>query len=571
MPTVPTLMPGSQVQEHVAQTPQATPSSFGAVQAEQAGQAAGAVQGLGGDLMDHGAQQQEWLNRMTVRDALAQSQNDTLNYISDNVLSKQGKDAIGTLPQAQQDMGNIQKQYSDNLSNPAQQRMFNQLYPQVFSRASNMARRHILQQTMVYNQQTLSASKAASVNEAVMDYNNPQNISDAETTIQADNNSLYKGDPDAGAVATQKEISSLHTQIANSMADTNPAQASAYIRSNKGKILGPAYDTLDKSINDKIVNQSAMKAATTLSQLDPATAVAQANQIQDPQQRQLTLDTLKTHFATQNAAQALNTANMDSNNLATVVNNPETAAMMLPSNLPPDQRSSLIQSANDRLQARQGGQPIQTDMNVYSSLINQAANDPDGFLRRPLTPYASQLSDGDWQQVLNIRSQLAGKNREQALGDVEATKAVNQTFTDYTKGFPELSTKGADGKEMPPGPDLQNRMQQINSFRDDFLNRLSKQYPDPKNRTPDNAEGILNNMLSRAVVQRGWFGSSWGQKTALQGEVDENPSMKWWTGSTPLSPGTFNGQQGYFDYNSDRTSAKVYDNNGNSIGTWPNP
>ncbi len=47
-------------------------------------------------------------------------------------------------------------------------------------------------------------------------------------------------------------------------------------------------------------------------------------------------------------------------------------------------------------------------------------------------------------------------------------------------------------------------MTQINAFRDDFTNRVNTQFPNPTDRTPDNAQKILNSMLARQVTAKGW-------------------------------------------------------------------
>lgn len=567
MPTVPTYTP--QVQQRVAQTPEATPDEFGAVQGEEEQRAGGALTSLGGDVISDAAREQLQLDRAQVRDALSSAESDTYDYVTDNVLSKKGKDAIGLLPQAQQDMTAIQSKYSDGLSNPAQQRMFNQLYPQVYNRASNMSRRHILQQQQAYNQQTLTASKATAVSVATTDYNDPNNISAAEQTIAADNNSIYHGSPQEGAEATASETSKLHSGVVSAMAANNPAQAAVYLRANQAKIDPQEFDKLKKTVDTQVLTDGANKTVSTLTSLDPATATAEADKIQDPQQRQLVMDSLQTHFAAKNAAASLSSANQDALNLQTVLGDPENAAINLPNTIDPATRSSLIQAANDRVQASQGGSPIQTNLPVYSSLIKQAANDPDGFLRRPLTGYASQLSDNDWHDVLNLRDSLA-KARQEALKTATSKDALNQTFNEAIKGVPALSMYDDQNKPLKPGGPAEARVAQINAFRSDFQNRLSQQFPDGKDQTPDNAKTILDKMLVSRAVDKGWL---WGTTGSVpQGVVDENPSATHINSgfSKTLEPvKQNNGQTVYYDYNDARTSADVYDGTGKKIGQWP--
>ncbi len=58
--------------------------------------------------------------------------------------------------------------------------------------------------------------------------------------------------------------------------------------------------------------------------------------------------------------------------------------------------------------------------------------------------------------------------------------------------------------------------------------------------------------------------------TTAPGQGGNAPSPVWWTGSTPLESDRYEGSPAFFNYNSDRSSADVYDNDGKLIGTWPN-
>ncbi len=51
--------------------------------------------------------------------------------------------------------------------------------------------------------------------------------------------------------------------------------------------------------------------------------------------------------------------------------------------------------------------------------------------------------------------------------------------------------------------------------------------------------------------------------------IQENPTLNRANFGKTMEPGTVNGQPVFYDYNSDRTSADIYDQNGNKLGTWP--
>ncbi len=315
-------MPGSGSDQNVTQMPNASPDSFGAVQAQELGQVGAAGLSTGRDLINAGAQQQDMVNRAKVRDILSQAQNASFDYVTDNVLSKKGNEAIGLQQPTQDMLKQIQGTYSSSLDNPAQKQLFNQLFPEVYNHADNLTRRHIAEQTQVYNQETLTASKGAAVNAAMVDYNNPAAIQEAETTIVADNNALHAGFPAEQQYANQQEISKLHSDIASTMASNNPAAAAVYIRQNQAKILPDQFKTLSQTINNQLVTTAANKSASTLSQLDPTTALATANKIEDPEQRQLTIDALNTHFSAKTSTDALNAANADATNVTTILADP---------------------------------------------------------------------------------------------------------------------------------------------------------------------------------------------------------------------------------------------------------
>jgi hypothetical protein len=560
MPVVPTLPIGSDAGgQRVAQTATAGADSFGAVQGQEISQAGQAGVALGSGIASDAIYQQNMINRSTVRDALATYQEGANGYLQDNVLSKQGKDAIGLVPQTQQYLTQLREQTNQTL-NPRQQAMFSTLAPMADRRVIMLQQRHEAQQTQVFQNQTLDHAISSDINMSISDPFNDAQRAEAEKTINADTSVKYPGDPAAASTAAAVQTNALYKGLADRISDADPAKASVFLSQNKDKFIPADFEDLNKSVQAKVISAAAAHVTSTLDPLDPNAQKAIAA-IQDPETKALAQAQFNTHVSAAQSQQALDSANSDANNAQTVLSSPENAAMSMPKDLPPQQQAALLQAANDRIQATQGGRSIATDLNVYGNLVNQAANDPDGFIRRPLTPYLSSLSDSDWKNVMQLRSDLV-KNRD--TGEAQSANRLNQTFTQGIKGVPSLSTFDDSGKPMKPGPAMQQRVQQINDFRNDFQDRVKQQFPDPKDRTPENAQSVLDNMLVSKVVNKGWFSDT----SIPQGLVDENPSLDTTTWKGPavssLTPYTApNGTSGYLD----KSSNTVYDRTGSVLGT----
>lgn len=580
MPIVPTYQPG-QVQQSVARAPQASPESFGAGDARSLGKLAYAGEQLGQAAISAFMANQQRTERAQVRDVLSQAQNESMDFITSNVLAKRGKDAIGATDTTQKELAKIRDKYAKTLPNEYQKSMFTDAYTSVSDHGMNITRGHQFREQEAYQKQTIVASKAANVNNYLVDPLNKTLREQTEQGIFADNATLYAGFPEQARAASMLEVSKMHADAATTVSKRDAAEALAYLAENKAKINPETYATLTDKFKDQVITEGSARKVDMLSGIDEKSAMEQASKIEDPKERDLTIAGLKAHYASKNMAGARATADNSSALLGNVLQNPSLAGIIIPKDVSSDRRTGIINSANARMTS-----PVITDTRVYGSIINQARNDPDGFMRRDLIPYMNSLSNEDWNTVLGIRDGIA-KKRKDSTEEAFRLDSIHSQFEDAVKGIPELTLRtkdgkpvGFDGKELE-GDSLEQRKKQINDFRVEFQSRVNSQLPDKKDQTTENVQKILDAMTARAVVKKSW----WKDETNIRGLVDITPKKV-----DPTVPEAIRGLPGiqrvvrtqgidptgrtnqkvyYYNYNEDRTAADVYDAEGKKVGTWP--
>ena len=178
----PTVQPQGQL---AYQNIYAGPASFGA----QAGQA---IQGLGrtGDavgnmLAQHAVQRQQLINETNVNDVYSNQFSPQLKTITQNYMKLEGKDAEARFPEFQQQMSNLRTEARSNLSNPMQQKAFDEMSTRRVEADLDGMARHAAAQTKAWQWNTHTAMIGDLTAEAEANYNDPRRLK--EITDRLDN------------------------------------------------------------------------------------------------------------------------------------------------------------------------------------------------------------------------------------------------------------------------------------------------------------------------------------------------------------------------------------------------
>lgn len=230
MPLLPKLETSQSVFSQGALAPQqinATPESFGSQigQAEQ--QVGQSAMKLSGDMSQIVEQQQAIKNETDVNDQYYKSTFPAITDATQKFMSLQGKAAVDALPAYQQQLEDIRSQQRQQLSNPAQQRIFDNIARRTIAFNADGAARHATQQQRVYEDQTSSGMVSTYQQTAAQNWNNPNAFNGALASIVAERTThgQYTGQPIEYVTAqVQKDISASWVDRLKGIAAAGDAQ-----------------------------------------------------------------------------------------------------------------------------------------------------------------------------------------------------------------------------------------------------------------------------------------------------------------------------------------------------------
>jgi len=244
--------PGSRPEELRTFNIQSSPADFGA----QVGQA---VQGLGQAAESAGEQttQSVLLRRQFFNETAA---NDHLNRFENafrdqyqKYYALQGRDAVDQYPAYQERMQDLQRQYRDTLTNPAQQRLFDQFSRQRVWRELDGMSRYADEQNKHWQAQTSEATVQRYINQAADKYNDPVIFEGARKAIldEAQRYGLATGQ--SGEVfreRAQKAVDKLYADVIARHALTDPVGANVVFQAGikLGDISGTAQLEIAKRL-----------------------------------------------------------------------------------------------------------------------------------------------------------------------------------------------------------------------------------------------------------------------------------------------------------------------------------
>src|SRR6202789_3030458 len=157
MPVLPTLESSQSVFSNTTLKPQdiqANPSAFGAATGEALQGVGQAAQQVSGEALDIAQRQANIQRETNTNDLFYKSFFPSVTDVTQKYLATQGKDAVDAYPAYQQSLETLREQQRSTLTDPVEQRMFDDLSRRVVAFNVDGAARHATQQNQVYRQQT---------------------------------------------------------------------------------------------------------------------------------------------------------------------------------------------------------------------------------------------------------------------------------------------------------------------------------------------------------------------------------------------------------------------------------
>lgn len=266
MATIP-VYDGPQVQERampdVSVNVRAQPDAFGAVQAKQWQQLGQIGQEAVGDYQRYQAKLQEREDADTVFGLSAELKRDVIKYESDYRKTRQGENAKGVIEDTDKYFGEIEKKYSERLTNDRQRRLFARQFEQQRLSTFDGATRWQDQELDRSLSEKWAANKAMTVERTVTDPT-PDNVKAAIAEIDAANKfAAANGKHGTEWVAVQnlKDTTTLHKSVISSIVERDPARAKEYFDAHKDQIAGSEHETIAKAIKQSGLDSSSQAYA----------------------------------------------------------------------------------------------------------------------------------------------------------------------------------------------------------------------------------------------------------------------------------------------------------------------
>lgn len=231
MPILPTLESSQSVFSTGTLGPQvisSSPADFGGITA-QAGQNMGAAfEKVSGDASQLALRQKAIDDETAVNDQYYKTTFPAITNATQTYLSTQGKDAVDGLAAYQQQLEQIRSQQRDQLANPQQQKMFDNIARKTIAFNYDGAARHATQQNKVYEDQTSAGMVNAAGSMAVQRWNDPNgfNVGLQSGISEIMSHSQYRGEPVEYALKRVQDFTSTtYTSRLMEMANTDPVGA----------------------------------------------------------------------------------------------------------------------------------------------------------------------------------------------------------------------------------------------------------------------------------------------------------------------------------------------------------
>lgn len=253
MATIP-IYDGPQVQERampdISVNPRARPDGAGMVRARQ-WQTLGEIgQQFALDDLKKRQAAEDRADADTVFGLSAELKKEVIGYEREYRKTRQGENAKGMTEDADKFFGEIEKKYSERLTNDRQRRLFARQFEQQRLSTHDGAARWQDQELDRSLSEKWAANKALTVERTVNDPT-PDNVTAAVSEINAANQfAAANGKHGAEWLAAQtlKDTTTLHTSVISSMVERDPARAREYFEAHKDQIAGSQHEKITKAI-----------------------------------------------------------------------------------------------------------------------------------------------------------------------------------------------------------------------------------------------------------------------------------------------------------------------------------
>lgn len=518
-PRVPTRQVADQVLPSVRQSANATAEQFGGQDERTFAAQQNAISGL----VDAGLKAKQEIDDARTKESYSQLvkiKNEMFWNPEKGAVSRKEANAANVVNDYMEQYKKATDKVREGLSNESQRAMFDQMATKEGDELHGMLSRHASNESQAYKKTSTMASVAAARNDAINNYAMPGKVEDSINT-QVSSLTSYLSQQGLKKPEIDVEVAKVKSDtyagvIDRMLALGNDKQAKEYFESVKDGIeVAETRKTLEKSLRTGSIRGESQRLSDEYisSSKSMSEALAKANEIEDSDVRDATVDRLKNKYATAETAKLYDSERT----MANYVNTIETTKSLdsIPPNewdaLEPEQKKSLYEYHQYIVEGRN----VPTDMQTLYDLktLASSAETQDDFMKMNLLDYASKLSTEDRKELINLQTAMR-------KADPSAKKILDGYRTDQDIVNGTLNSMGINTATKN-----ENEKKRINQFRMAVdAEVVATQEKTGKKVNNIELQAIADRFATKVITSKGWFWNT--EKHAFEltpedkGEID---------------------------------------------------
>jgi hypothetical protein len=347
--------------------------------------------------------------------SLVKAEQDMLLNPKSGAYTRKGKDAFGVPDEFGEQFDKTADDISAGLADEDQRAMFNQIRMQRRTQFDGDLKQHLAKEAQVYEKQVTDSALSAAMDEAVVNYKNPERVAQSLKDQEALVRDYWGKQGAANEVIEQKvreQASVAHASIIERFINNDEDMAAAeYFKANKDFITdGETRVRIEKALEDgSLRGESQRQSDAIMSQgLSMTKALEEVKKIEDPKLRDLVQDRLRGDYALKEAARrdALEKSHINSLNILDQSGGDIDQVMRRPEwrGFSQSERTGLMAYARSKKE----GRDIDTDFSLYYGLRQMAVDDPNDFKSVNLADpkYLNSLNKTDRETMVDLQMKM---------------------------------------------------------------------------------------------------------------------------------------------------------------------
>jgi hypothetical protein len=360
---------------------------------------------------------------------------------------RKGEAAMPLPEETRAEFDRVAGEIEAGLGSDAQRAAFAKLRSQEWQGIDLQVRRHVFGEMQEFRAGELKAFVANTTNAAIQASADPRlvqvELSKAVGAIRANAPALG-----VGPEAVEQQVAAVQSQvhvgvISNLLAEDKDQAATAYFEATREQIAGDKLDAVTKALEEGSLRGQAQRKADEIVRAGGTLTEQRerARAIEDPKLRDQVMQRIEHEAVVADRAKREREEAEMKTGYDILDRTPDVTKIppALWTSYDGGTRSAMLSYAR----ARAKGEPVNTDLPTFYTLMNQAGDAPEAFAKENLLRYRHKLSEQDFQQLAGLQLSIKSADRKATEKDL-APFQTRMQLLDAT-----LSLHGIDPNAKP--------------------------------------------------------------------------------------------------------------------------